>query len=67
MGLFDFLIEDDFVLVSSRTEPEYTHWGHGEPDNDGEQDCAVLNSEGYWDDVDCLTSLWSICEMRYAM
>ena len=63
IGLYDFLIERDFVWLSTRAEPDFTHWGHAEPDNYNEQDCVRMLSDGYWDDVGCGESRWPVCEM----
>ena len=66
MGLFDFLIEDDFLWLSSQEEPEYTNWQTGQPDDLGTEDCGWLYSSGVWNDASCEWLEWAICEKPYA-
>lgn len=40
----------------------YAHWGDGEPNNSGEEDCAELVYPGYWNDLPCSTSRAAVCE-----
>ncbi|MFM7200126.1 MAG: CotH kinase family protein, partial [Myxococcota bacterium] len=40
----------------------YTHWGAGEPNNSGEEDCAELVTTGYWNDLPCSVGRASVCE-----
>ena len=43
----------------------YTNWAANEPNDwGGDEDCAILNtwSGGEWNDADCLTSTYFVCE-----
>lgn len=57
IGLEDFVREGHWVYVSNQEPPEYTFWAPGEPNNDvmhsGGQDCAILKTDGFWDDDFC--------------
>ena len=64
IGLYDFLIERDFVWLSTHTEPEFTHWSYAQPDNSHEQDCVRILTSGYWDDVRCQDAYWPLCEIK---
>lgn len=53
IGLNDAAVEGTFVWASG--EPvTYTNWQSGQPDNAGDEDYALLNSAGEWEDhTDC--------------
>uniref|UniRef100_A0A8C3PPL8 C-type lectin domain-containing protein n=1 Tax=Calidris pygmaea TaxID=425635 RepID=A0A8C3PPL8_9CHAR len=41
----------------------YTNWNAGEPNNRKNEDCAVIQDSGKWNDVNCSNSCASIiCE-----
>ena len=52
------------MWVSTRSEPNFTRWGTGEPNNTGDEDCGELEVSGYWNDEDCKREIWAICEMQ---
>ncbi|XP_070177822.1 lectin BRA-3-like [Littorina saxatilis] len=64
IGLYDFIVELDFVWVSTRYEPDVTHWASGEPNNNGDEDCGELEYTGFWNDEDCERKIWTACEME---
>ncbi|XP_071952743.1 macrophage mannose receptor 1-like [Antedon mediterranea] len=64
IGLDDLVSEGAFMwhdeLKSSTT---YTRWGVSEPSNyNGEEHCVEI-SGGYWNDLICTASRYTICEM----
>ncbi|MEZ4365495.1 MAG: lectin-like protein [Kofleriaceae bacterium] len=41
----------------------YANWGSGEPNNDGNEDCAVMRgNNGTWDDRGCTDNVRYVCE-----
>ncbi|KAL8579546.1 hypothetical protein ACOMHN_025499 [Nucella lapillus] len=53
IGINDFAHEGRFVLTSSDRPIKYARWEHGEPNNDGHQNCVVMYRDGTWDDDYC--------------
>ena len=45
----------------------YTGWGPGEPNSNGDQDCVFINvNENYmWADIQCTNTFRPLCEKRY--
>ncbi len=43
---------------------QYTYWCSGEPNNSGDEDCAVINWQpsGCWNDLACSRVLGYVCE-----
>ena len=38
---------------------EYTNWSENQPDDwEGVEDCAHLNEDGTWNDLDCTLDVW---------
>ncbi|XP_055997722.1 perlucin-like [Ostrea edulis] len=65
IGLSDVLLEGDWVWTSSQTNPIYSDWYPGQPDNyHTHEDCAILWREhGYhWNDAPCTVPYNFICE-----
>ncbi|MDD5124331.1 lectin-like protein [Methylovulum sp.] len=62
LGLSDYVTEGSFQWVTS--EPfTYNNWNTGQPDNKKDaEDCAVVNSVGKWEDVNCDISLPALIE-----
>ena len=40
----------------------YENWDNGEPNNAGNEDCATLYRNGYWNDDDCDTLFPFVCQ-----
>jgi hypothetical protein len=54
IGLSDATTEGIFLWANG--EPVvYTHWGGGEPNNSGNEDYTVVNTNGFWNDVNSST------------
>ncbi|XP_027036187.1 uncharacterized protein LOC113664759 [Pocillopora damicornis] len=54
---------------SDRTHQSYKNWATGDPNNGGrsrkkDEDCAVLKSDGKWNDYPCTTRFKYICKAR---
>lgn len=54
---------------SDRTPQNYNNWARGDPNNGGtyrkkDEDCAVLKSDGKWNDYPCNTLFKYICKAR---
>lgn len=54
---------------SDRTHQSYKNWATGDPNNGGQyrkkdEDCAVLKSNGKWNDYPCTTRFKYICKAR---
>lgn len=54
---------------SDRTQINYQNWASGDPNNGGsyrrnDEDCAVLKSDGKWNDYPCTTRFRYICKAR---
>ena len=73
LGLTDLVREGRWVWNSNRQEATYFNWRHGAPDDshyfENGQDCAMILSDGTWDDHWCenLGDSWRpspVCEME---
>ncbi|XP_062568459.1 perlucin-like protein [Saccostrea cucullata] len=65
IGLSDILVEGDWVWTSTQTNPTYSNWNPGQPDNvHHHQDCGQLYGpyRFHWDDGLCNTANNFICE-----
>jgi hypothetical protein len=40
----------------------FARWGGGEPNDDGTEDCAVMRSDGAWNDTECGNGNATVCE-----
>jgi hypothetical protein len=60
IGLSDIATEGQFVTVTAETGQ--TPWSAGEPNNAGNEDCAIVKSNGQLDDRPCGTGYRYICE-----
>ncbi|NXC50595.1 MBL protein, partial [Penelope pileata] len=62
IGISDAQTEGRFVYQSGGPLT-YTNWKPGEPNNQGNEDCAVIEESGKWNDLDCSNSnILIICE-----
>ncbi|XP_058240759.1 hepatic lectin-like [Hemibagrus wyckioides] len=63
IGLSDKDVEGEWKWVNNRTLTT-KYWAEGEPNNDGEEDCAVIyaSSKTVWNDRQCSVQLPWICE-----
>lgn len=59
---FNDLADEGYFVWSSGESSDYTHWNGGEPNNSGNEDCAELYSDSYWNDLSCAAGLYFICE-----
>ena len=67
IGLNDVFIETEWVWSDGAPTTYTPPWLGSNPDNAGptsNQDCALLNTGGQMDDVDCSSIAPYICEMR---
>ncbi|KAG2467755.1 MBL protein, partial [Polypterus senegalus] len=64
LGLNDRVTEGRFEDVSGN-DVTFTNWKSGEPNNyRGNEDCAIITSDGTWNDVLCSQSYTIICQFR---
>lgn len=60
LALTDAATEGTFVVDGGA--PGWTHWAAGEPnDAAGAEDCALLNPDGLWSDLDCASAQRVLC------
>ena len=60
-GLSDLASEGNFVWEGNNNTA-YTGWFTGEPNNQGDQDCAAISHYfNAWDDVHCSDNLAFVC------
>ena len=62
-------IQVQALCLSLRTHQSYKNWATGDPNNGGrsrkkDEDCAVLKSDGKWNDYPCTTRFKYICKAR---
>ncbi|XP_033126040.1 hyalin-like [Anneissia japonica] len=64
IGLTDLELEGTFKWITTGTEPSYTNFITGEPNNQGNEDCVEINSvhKGEWNDLPCSRYLNYVCE-----
>ncbi|KAI4898408.1 hypothetical protein NFI96_023066 [Prochilodus magdalenae] len=63
IGANDQVTEGRYVDSEGRAV-EYFKWNQGEPNNHGgNEDCVVINKEGFWLDVGCESSFHIACEI----
>ncbi|KAL3841959.1 hypothetical protein ACJMK2_020035 [Sinanodonta woodiana] len=66
LGATDNMLKGDWVWAHSNTllsSRPYTHWAPGEPnDLGGNENCLIINNNGFWNDRDCSTVFHYICE-----
>jgi len=70
LGYNDIALEGDFVWEDGYTGT-FTNWYGPEPNNQGNQDCALLDAQpdgrnGQWDDSTCAASFPFLCQFRDA-
>lgn len=62
IGYNDLGIEGTWLWANNEP-PGYTHWSANEPNNSGNEDCAVDGWNVYdWNDANCGSTFWFICE-----
>ncbi|XP_062605322.1 hepatic lectin-like [Saccostrea cucullata] len=65
MGGTDEESEGTFIWVHSNTTLSYTNWLQGEPSNgDTGENCVEMLTEGVWNDKNCDSSTYYICEKK---
>jgi len=63
IGLEDLLVEGAFVWSSDASTPAYTHFHHGQPDDNAHAaDCVYMRSDGDWYDGDCHSLHTPLCQ-----
>ena len=65
IGYNDRAQEGKWIWTNTGESESYTNWNTGEPNNDGDQDCAFLWSgeeKALWEDIECLHEQWFVCE-----
>ena len=53
IGASDILVEGNWTWESNGQPLTYTNWGPGQPNNYGSQDCAMIDAQLTWQDVEC--------------
>ncbi|MFK8002006.1 MAG: C-type lectin domain-containing protein [Polyangiales bacterium] len=54
--------EEGIYVWESGASSTYRNWGDSEPDNFGNEDCAVIRADGRWNDQDCDAARRVVCE-----
>ena len=63
IGASDIDVEGTFVWKSNGESLTYTDWGPVQPnDNEGNQDCAAMQTNDRWGDFDCSTTMAFVCQ-----
>ena len=67
IGYNDRAQEGKWIWTNTGESGTYTNWDTGEPNNDDDQDCAILWSgqvRKFWDDIECAChhKQWFVCE-----
>ena len=65
IGYNDRAQEGKWIWTNTGESGTYTNWNKDEPNNDGDQDCAILWSgqvRNFWDDIECHHEQWFVCE-----
>lgn len=63
IGISDAQTEGKFMYLSGGPLT-YSNWKPGEPNNMKNEDCAVIEGSGKWNDLDCSNSnIFIICEL----
>lgn len=66
IGFTDQALEGTFSWKHNNENSEYTNWGTNEPNNGGDEDCAVFKAPSIsyeWNDDKCPKLMMSVCEM----
>ena len=67
IGYTDKVEEKKWVWIGSQTTGGYSNWHSGEPNNAGNQDCALIwghyQGRTTWDDRSCGDKKHFVCEM----
>ena len=61
IGYSDTDVEGSFVWATG-TANLFIHWGGGQPDNSGDEDCVETNTNGDWNDLPCSRDRDFVCE-----
>ena len=63
IGANDQVTEGRFVDSEGRAV-DFLKWNQGEPNNHGgNEDCVVINKDGFWLDTGCESSFLIVCEI----
>ena len=69
-GWWDQPLEGNFSNVNDDKDiigpNDYAAWGLGEPNGDRIENCATLNSLGFWNDAGCNLKFCTFCEFGEA-
>ena len=65
IGVHDTNVEGQFVYESSGTSITYSAWSIGEPNNLGDEHCAMKFPSGSWNDGPCEDLHYYVCEQVY--
>ncbi|XP_061781291.1 galactose-specific lectin nattectin-like [Nerophis lumbriciformis] len=62
---FTDAVEEDSFLWTDGSDVDFTDWANNRPNNNGEQDCAIINFRGddEWNDIDCTLLRPFFCAM----
>lgn len=66
IGFTDQDLEGTFTWKHNNENSKYTNWGKVEPNNAGNEDCAVILAPSIsyeWNDDKCQFLMMSVCEM----
>ena len=63
-GYTDIEKEGVFVDMNGRKVMEWDHWGDGQPNDSGEEDCIALKDYGVMDDKRCELKMCTICVLQ---
>ena len=59
---FNDLAQENTFRWTTRASSSFTHWGGGEPNDNGVEDCTYLPSNGMWNDTNCGDLKRAVCE-----
>ncbi len=49
--------------LSDNSPLSYTNWNSGEPNDEGNEDCAGIKTDGTWNDIECDSTKAVVCEV----
>ncbi|XP_033108741.1 uncharacterized protein LOC117110226 [Anneissia japonica] len=64
IGLNDIDEENSWRWIAgSKLQDGFQDWAAGEPDNDSNEDCVIMKTNGQWRDISCEVKTRAICEL----